>query len=285
MGSVEKIISSVESVFDVLTSITKIGMVTDIPIEENLSGDKEVNFDQGIHIKLTDVTLREDSYVFLNGMNLEINNAEKICIVGNVNAGKTVLLQLLAGWYDHYEGNIQFNNVSLKDLNLTRLRRQIGDCMSTEGIFQGTMEENIMVGYPGANFTDLQAATNHSGLSEFMFGLSGGFTKMLYPEDKTLPKSVKQQVLWARGIIGPKSLILWEDIYGMVSFQEKMNLIGYLTNEENNQTVILVSNDMHIISKCTRIIGLEKGKILYDIAPTEINKHDWFNEICINKNA
>lgn len=287
INSVEKMIFTIESIYDVLTAVEKIAVVTDKPLEEFLSGSHSLIKSDGMAVKLKDINLKEEDtgHIFLKDINLDIKGGEKIGIAGTSNAGKSILLQLISGWYNDYKGNIMFNGTALRDLNISEVRRKIGDCMSFGGIFQGTIEENIRIGSPMSEMEEIQKATQITGLDEFMDSEPSGYQRMLFPGDRTFPKKIKQQILWTRGIIGNKTLILWEDIFGMISQDKKHNFINYLCREENKQTVIMVSNDMRILENCDRVIGMENGEILYDVSGKEVKNHDWFEKICLNKNA
>ena len=287
INSVEKIIFTIEAVYDVLTSVEKIAAVTDLPLEEYLSGNKSFTEKDGMSIKLKDVHYAEtdSGHVFLKEINLNIKSGEKIAIAGGANAGKSILLQFICGWYSDYEGNILYNDTSLSEMKLSDIRRQIGDCMTTGSIFQGTIEENICIGSPMSSFEELKKAAEITGLSEYLESTREGYQMMLYPGDKTFPKKVQQQILWTRGILGNKSLILWEDVFGTTSREEKMKFTDYLIDKSNERTVLMVSNDMAILEKCDRVIGMEDGSIVHDLPATEVRDNEWFEKICLNRNA
>lgn len=287
INSVEKMIFTIESIYDVLTAVEKIAVVTDKPLEEFLSGSHSLIKSDGMAIKLKNINLKEEDtgHVFLKDINLDIKSGEKIGIAGTSNAGKSILLQLISGWYNDYKGNIMFNGTALRDLNISEVRRNIGDCMSFGGIFQGTIEENISMGSPMSDLEEIQNAAKITGLDEYMDSEPLGFQRMLFPGDRTFPKKIKQQILWTRGILGRKTLILWEDIFGMISQDKKHKFTNYLNRKDNLQTVIMVSNDMRILENCDRVIGMENGEILYDVPGKGVKNHDWFEKIGLNKNA
>lgn len=287
INSVEKIIFTIESVYDVLTAVEKIAKVTDLPLEEFLSGDKPLDESEGMNIKIRNINFTdyETGHLFLNDINLDIKSGEKVAIAGSSNAGKSILLQFICGWYSNYTGNILYNNTSLQELNLTDIRRQIGDCMTTASIFQGTIEENISIGSPLSNFKELQKAASITGLDQYLEHNKNGYQQMLYPGDKTFPKKVVQQILWTRGILGNKSMILWEDVFGTTSRQEKMKFVDYLIDDKNQKTTLLITNDMEILEKCDRVIGMENGQIIHDLPSSEVGSIEWFQKICLNKNA
>ncbi len=287
INSVEKMIYTIESIYDVLTAVEKLAVVTDLPLERNNEKGRNTNQKPGLKVKLKGLSLidKDSGHKFLNSIDLEIKPGEKVCLTGPSNAGKTIILQLLSGWYETYEGNILFDDIALRDLNLTLLRSHIGDCLSKDGIFQGTIAENIMIGDHTASFEEMQEASKITGLNEYLESESHGYHKMLYPGDRVFPKKVIQQILWTRGILGGKSLLIWEDIFGRVSFKDKMKFVEYLTAKNNPKTVVMVSKELEIIEKCDRVIGMENGKIVHDIPTEEAKNISWFKEVCVNRYA
>jgi ABC-type bacteriocin/lantibiotic exporter with double-glycine peptidase domain len=287
INSVEKMIFTIESIYDVLTAVEKIAVVTDKPLEEFLSGTYPLAKSDGMEIKMREIHLQEEEteHHFLKNINLDINAGEKIGIAGSSNAGKSIILQLISGWYNNYKGNIMFNGTALRDLNISDLRRNIGDCMSTGGIFQGTIEENICIGSPMSDIEEIKKASKITGLDEYMESEPLGYQKMIFPGDRTFPKEIKQKILWTRGVIGNKTLLLWEDIFGMITHEKKYKFTNYLCGKDNPQTVIMISNDMRILEKCDRVIGMEDSEILYDVSGKEVKNHDWFEKISLNNNA
>jgi len=285
MNSVEKLIGTIETIYDVLTSVEKIAVVTDIPLESFVGGSKSIETDKGLSIRLSNLTLVDESHHFLNNVSLHIKPGDKVCISGPSNAGKTILLELFAGWYNKYEGNILINDLPLNDLSLTSLRKSIGDCMASEGIFQGSIEENIQIGDYQSSFKAIQKASDISGLSEYMQSNNISYQKMLYPGDKTFAKRAKQQILWARGILGHKKLILWEDTSGQLSHIEKLRFVKYLIGLGEGVTVVMVSNDMSIVKRCNRAVGMENGEIIHDISADEAKSNQWFKNNCLMRDA
>ncbi|WKV13302.1 ATP-binding cassette domain-containing protein [Marivirga harenae] len=287
INSVEKIIFTIESVYDVLTAVEKLAVVTDKPLEEFISGVQPLNNAEGMHIKLRDIKLQEhdSEHIFLNKVNLDINSGEKIGISGTANAGKSILIQLISGWYGNYKGNIMFNGTALRDLNISEVRRHIGDCMNSGGIFLGTIEENISIGSPLSSLQEIQKAAEITGLDKYMETEPEGYQKMVFPGDRTFPKQIKQQILWTRGILGQKTLILWEDVFGMMSQEEKHKFTDFLCTKDNPRTVLMISNDIRVLEKCDRVIGMDKGEIVHDIAGQEVKNHKWFEKIVLNKDA
>ncbi|MBK8568132.1 MAG: ATP-binding cassette domain-containing protein [Saprospiraceae bacterium] len=71
-------------------------------------------------------------------------------MAGYSSSGKSTLLQIIAGIYSDFKGSLTFNGIPFRNLNPVSLRAHIGDHMSHEDIFKGTLLENITMGHEGS---------------------------------------------------------------------------------------------------------------------------------------
>mgnify|MGYP000429134299 CR=1 FL=1 len=85
------------------------------------------------------------TYVLRN-ISFEVQEGEFVSIMGPSGSGKSSLLRLLSGAYNHFGGNIFIDNIPLSNYQLDSLRRQTGILLSQQDIFQGTLLENITMG-------------------------------------------------------------------------------------------------------------------------------------------
>ncbi|MBK7911855.1 ATP-binding cassette domain-containing protein [Candidatus Pollutiaquabacter sp.] len=107
-------------------------------------------------------------------MSLKVDASERIAITGYNSSGKSTLINLILGLYDSYSGNIQFNGVSLRELNKASLMNHVGDFVSEEALFDGTILENISIGRKGVTMEDVLWACKAAGLNDFLSGLPEG---------------------------------------------------------------------------------------------------------------
>ena len=147
INSSEKLISCVETIFDVLTSVEKMGNVTDIAVESSegiLFSDVENA--QGISIGLQNLAFKylEKGQNVLSSLNVEIRPNARVCISGHNNTGKSTLLRILAGIYTRHTGNILYNRMPRDTFQLRSLRSVIGVVSQNGHLFHGTISENII---------------------------------------------------------------------------------------------------------------------------------------------
>lgn len=281
LASVEKLILSMETIYDVLTAIEKVGSITDIPLEKDVGSP--INFKEGeaISIKAKDLSFKfkDSREKIIDNISLDIKSGEKVCISGYSGSGKSFLLQLIAGLFDSYQGAISFNNIPISSLCKEDIRSYINDSLAKEDIFKGTILENITLGKPNISNEQIHEIIEVLGLSDFVANSESGYNTMLLPEGKNLPKSIRLKIMLARSLAGNPKLVLIGDNFNHLEKDDKQTFIKYLLNTRKTFTVVVVSNDPEIAKHFDQVIVLEKGKIIGYDKLNALNDKAWFNKI------
>ncbi len=265
IGSVEKLIVNLDKVYDVLTSVEKLGKITDKPLEKEGRIELSTSNGEGLSVKLSDVSFSYDGDVvnhILHEVNLSIQPGQKVCIMGTPGSGKSTLLRLLSGAYNHYEGNILVNKVPIADYDLATLRAQTGILLSQQDIFMGTLLENITMGCADYDLQELIVLAEKIGLSEYIASQRDGFNTMLDPAGKRLPSRITQKILLLRALTGQPRLLLLEDPLGVLDPDNRRQVMQYLVKETGSRTVISASNDKEYAALCDLVVYLDNGKVV-----------------------
>lgn len=265
ISSVEKMIVTMETIYDVLTALDKLGYVTDLPLEDN-SG---LPFDRcekagGMHIQLDSVTFSfpDSDRKILDNLSLNIPSGESLCISGYNSSGKTTLLELIAGLFPNFKGSISLNGFPMRSLQLDSLRYHIGEFFAEDHIFSGTILENITLDDPDLPFEKVIQTTETLGFAPAVRKLPDGFNTLLAPEGRNISRNLRIKILIARAIVRESKLVVIEDAFSILEPQERYRIIKTLTKPDRPWTLILVSNDPIMASHCDRILILKEGKIV-----------------------
>ncbi|MFY0604417.1 MAG: ATP-binding cassette domain-containing protein [Flavobacteriaceae bacterium] len=259
ISSVEKLILGLESFYDVLTSLEKIGQVVDKDLESQVGDTPDFN---GISLELSNVTYNPESSneKILTDINLSISNKETVLINGESGSGKTSLLKLIAGVIEPTEGTIYVNDKSLKGINLNHYRFSIGQSLTEDTPFEGTIIDNITFG-DKISTEEIDWAINNSGLNEFIKKQQLGLKTVLYPEGKQISYTIAKKIILARNIIRKPRLLILKEPLEYFDPKEAKKIMSFLTSKERPWTLIVVSHNKDWATNCTRIITLEKGKL------------------------
>ncbi|RFC53549.1 peptidase domain-containing ABC transporter [Brumimicrobium aurantiacum] len=279
INSVEKLIRNLDVVYDVITAVEKVAEVTDLDLEntDGLDLDESCN-GKGLIVKMNDVTFKypHSKFTTINNISLDVKENQSVVITGSNGSGKSTLLHLIAGLYDLERGTISYNNLPLGNLNLDSLRNVIGASLNSEDLFYGTIQENITMGRSKASFANVEWVIEKVGLSDFIQQLPNGYNTLIFPNGKTLPKSVVQKLLIARSIVDKPKLLLLEYSLEHLNFPDKMKIMDFIYDKSNNWTVIAISKDLEVARKSDNVIIMNEGRITaqgtYDELEVELNK-------------
>jgi ABC-type bacteriocin/lantibiotic exporter with double-glycine peptidase domain len=264
VSSVEKVILSLDLVYDTLTAAEKIGQIMDIPLERQEGTEKSLTTNhQSLKFEVRDLGFKSKDTTFdiLKDINFEIEAGEKVILTGGSGSGKSSLLYLVAGLYSDYNGRIIVNGLPIDTMNLDRLRSYIGDSLSHQSIFHGSIYDNITL-QKDVGEKHVRDIIDLVGLKEYIYKLTDDWDTVLLPEGKNLSKNVIGKLILARCLVNyPKALLL-EDIISSFDKEEKDRFLDHLL--EGKWTLILVSEDPETIKRFPRVIALDEGRLVYD---------------------
>ena len=261
IGSVEKLILGLESFYDVLTSIEKIGQIVDKELE-NQNGDVP-DFKDDLEIELKNVSYAvpdRDSKI-LDNVSFKINCKSRILILGESGSGKSSLLRLLAGINEASSGSIYVNNVSISSIKRNHFRAQMGLSLTEETPFEGTIKENLTFGSPDISDDDIFDVLKNVGLLDFVKEQTKGLHTILYPDGKQISHTVAKKIVLARAILKKPKVLILEDALDRFNPEETNAITNYLTHPDRPWALIVVSGSSRWKSKCNNIIELDKGSI------------------------
>ena len=262
INSVEKIIIGLETFYDVLTSIEKIGQVTDLELEEDVPFKGDTCY-TNISLETENLSFKfpDSSKKILNAITLKIEQGEKIVIEGENGSGKTTLIRVLSGLLQPTSGSFYINDDTFRKINLKQYRSQIGSIIHSETPFEGTLLENITFNDSTVSTEDLKWAIDGVQLSGYIKSLPKGLETQVFPEGKQLSSSNAQKLLLARSIIHKPKILFYEDPTDSMDEKVANEIIDFITSDRNKWTIIVSSKNPYWKTKCNRTITMENGTI------------------------
>lgn len=266
IGSVEKIIVGLETLYDVLTAVEKIGQVTDMSVEEN--SKEPLNYCYtNIQLVTEKMNYRfpDTTDPVLEKINLTIDQSEKIYLEGLNGSGKTTLIRTLAGLLQPTSGAFYINDDTYQKIDLDQYRTHISTITTGETPFEGTILENITFKNKMIKQEEIKWAIDSVKLGDYIKSLPEGLETKIYPEGKQLSSSNAQKILLARSIINKPKILFYEDALDKMDTDTAKEVIDFITSNENKWTLIVSSKNSYWKDKCNRVITMENGKIINDL--------------------
>ncbi|MFO0434325.1 MAG: ABC transporter ATP-binding protein, partial [Sphingobacteriaceae bacterium] len=223
-------------------------------------------------LKFENVSFKHQSTADLAVKNISfhINKGETVAFVGPSGSGKTTLVKLLVGLYQPVAGNVYYNNINSKDINLNELRKQLGFVTQDPQLFSGTIKDNLLFVKPNATDAELTDVLNKSACHKLLKRADKGIDTTIGEGGIKVSGGEKQRLSIARALLrNPKLLI----------FDEATSALDSLTEEEISETIrelsankeqitVLIAHRLSTIMHADKIIVLEQGEII------EQGKHD-----------
>ena len=266
LNSVEKIITYMDVVYDMLTAVDKISQVTDLPLEKIGGIDlKDEDMKTGFSVKIRNLSYSypDSDEKVLDDVSNGFACGEKVCIAGGNDSGKTTLTNTIAGINQGYEGSITINDYNLRDLDLTNLRDKLAKNVSQEDIFEGSILDNVLVGKPHLSTRDAVEVIGKVGLADKVNMLPDGLNTHIVSGGKGFSSSFVNKLILARCLAKRPRLMILNDFFSSFQASDKEDLVK-LVMAESECTLITVSNDPMVMSHSDRIIVMDKGKVIAD---------------------
>ena len=261
IASVEKLILGLESFYDTLTSLEKIGQIVDKDLESQVGETPQ--FSKGINIELENVSYQVDNRDkhILKDIYLKIDSTSRILIQGESGAGKSTLLRLISGVIEATSGHVYVNDMSINNLHLNFFRSQLGLSLSDETPFEGSIRDNLTFGNTNIVDEKIYEILNIVGLKAFIKEQPEGLNTVLYPDGRQMSYTLSKKIVLARAILKEPKVLILEDALDRFNRSETKAIVEYLSHKDRPWALVVVSFSSIWTDKCKDIITLEKGKI------------------------
>ena len=275
INAVEKIIMSMDVVYDMLTAVDKIGYITDLPLERDSGVILSRANDDGLALRIRDLNYSypESSKKALENINFEVPPGHSLGISGYNESGKFTLVQVISGILQDYEGIVTLNNLSLRDIDLNSLRDNVGKYAFKDDIFEGTIYDNIAMGISRTGLSDVLWAIDKVGLSDIINALPQGLNTQMVAAGKGFSTNVIKRIVLARAIAEKPKLLLLNDFLGTISIKERTSLLNFLFDKRNHWTLVCISNDPVTLTHCDSVVVMNAGKVICEGQFKEISKN------------
>ncbi|GLR19541.1 peptidase domain-containing ABC transporter [Portibacter lacus] len=259
INSIEKILRIIDTIYDVLTALDKIGYITDIELDKK-GGNATVITEQGLSLRAKEIVFGfpDDKNKIIDKVSFEINANDKVLLTGESGSGKSILLKILSGIHEIEEGQLYIDDVPFINYEMEKLYENFGVSFPTNQIFEGSFKDNIVI---GRNISDREISETLKllNLDDYLIHQPQGVDSFVDSGGRRLPRSIIQKLLVARIIIGKPKLLLMEDPLLFIEEDEKRKIIDYIMDEKRDWTVLVISDFYYWKEKCNKVINLNKN--------------------------
>ena len=204
----------------------------------------------------------------LSDISLHIEEGEMIAIVGASGSGKTTLTRLLARFFDASKGSIRIGGIDIREMSEQDLTSQVSQIFQQNFLFQGSIQDNILMGKPNASSQDLEKVINASGMRNMIARLPHGLSTMVGESGAKLSGGERQRITIARALLKNSKILLIDEATASLDAENQKIITENLEKLKGNTTIVVIAHQLSTIQMADRIIVLDQGKMV------EIGTHD-----------
>ncbi|GAA2128335.1 ABC transporter ATP-binding protein [Actinomadura napierensis] len=213
-------------------------------------------------LEFASVTFRHGDRTVVDGLSLTVPEGRRLAVVGPSGAGKSTLLQLLARFYDVDAGAVRVGGVDVREVDTETLMSRIAIVFQDVHLFDGTIEENVRLGRPGAGEAEVRAAAAAARLDEVVGRLPGGWDAKVGERGALLSGGERQRVSIARALLKDAPIVLLDEVTSALDPVNEAAVHEGIERLMAGRTVVMVAHRLRTVRRADRIAFLDGGRIV-----------------------
>ena len=206
----------------------------------------------------------------LKNVNFELKSGNSIAIVGPSGSGKSTIINLIPRLYDVCGGEVTFDGIDVRKLDLEFLRRNIGIVSQETYLFNGTIRENLLYAKPDATEEELIEACKKANIYDFVQNQEQGLDTMVGNRGLKLSGGEKQRISIARILLKDPVLFIFDEATSALDSISEKKIQETIDPIIHSRTSILIAHRLSTILAADEILVIKDGEIAERGTHTEL---------------
>ncbi|MEA2073500.1 MAG: ABC transporter ATP-binding protein [Campylobacterota bacterium] len=271
MTPVQDLLSMQYSYASAKAAIERINKILLLKTEK--SGTTQLT-ENGVNIKLKDMTFYYGEELILNNISLDINTGCKIALIGASGSGKTTLAQVIAGFYEKKSGSLSYNSTSVEEINKHSLRDKIFLVLQMPILFNSTLRFNITMGNESISDEEIYNALKVAQLEDMVNAMDKKLDTIVGHHGIRLSGGQRQRLSIARMIIANPDVVIFDESTSALDVHTETKLQLCLEEFLKEKTVITIAHRLSTVKNADTIYVLEEGEIVQSGTHEELESEE-----------
>lgn len=206
----------------------------------------------------------------LHELDLVVPAGQTLAVVGTTGAGKTTVAKLATRFYDPTAGRVLLDDVDLRDLSSTDLRRAVVMVTQENYLFSGSIADNIRFGRPDATQQEVEEATRALGAHDFIAALPDGYDTQVANQGGRLSAGQRQLVAFARAFLADPAVLILDEATSSLDVPSERLVQHALRTVLAGRTAVIIAHRLSTVEIADRVIVMEHGRVVEDGAPADL---------------
>lgn len=198
----------------------------------------------------------------VDNISFNIHPYTSVAFVGGSGAGKTTIVNMIAGLLAPQNGKISISGTDYSELDLNSLRKGIGYVTQEPVIFTDTVANNISLFCSGCDINHIRDAARAAHANEFIELLPSGYDTMLGDHGVNISGGQRQRISIAREFLRGTPLLILDEATSSLDSETEQIIQQSIEDLKGKKTLIIIAHRLSTVKNCDKIIVLENGKIV-----------------------
>jgi len=198
----------------------------------------------------------------LNNISVEIQQGERIAIVGRSGAGKTTLIDLIQGFYAPTNGQVLIGDIDVNTVPYADLRKHVALIAQEVFLFDGSIRDNIRDGNPSATDSEIEEAAKRAAVTNFTKDMPAGLDSMIGAYGSGLSGGQKQRIGIARALVKNAKVYIFDEATSALDGENERAIMASTLGQKNEATTLFVTHRPSTLEWVDRIMVLEDGHLV-----------------------
>jgi ATP-binding cassette subfamily C protein LapB len=197
----------------------------------------------------------------IEGFNLEINEGEKIALIGDIGTGKSTLLKIILGLIKPSNGDLYLKGINYKSLNQSEIFKKFGYMTQNPILFNRSILDNILFSNPNTTRKEVEELLKLFKLDSVFNKLEKGIDSDVGKNGSKLSGGQRQVVWFLRIYLHNPDILLLDEPTASMSIESKEIFWNLIKEGFKNKTIIMASHDDFLIKLATRKVVIKKNQV------------------------
>lgn len=198
----------------------------------------------------------------LKDVSFVIHPQETMALVGATGSGKTTIISLISRNYDIQQGTILVDDVDIRKIKLSSLRKHLGQMLQDVFLFSGTIESNIRLRNEEITDQEIIDACQYVNANSFIDKLENTYNEPVRERGNNFSAGQRQLLSFARTIVHHPSIMILDEATANIDTETEQLIQESLKKMMNISTMIIVAHRLSTIQHVDKILVMQKGRII-----------------------
>ncbi|EFS6814808.1 ABC transporter ATP-binding protein/permease [Listeria monocytogenes] len=248
-----------------------------LELKEQVYGEGELEKSlEKIEVQDLTFTYEKEKTAALYEVSASFSKGSFSALVGKSGSGKSTFVRVLLNQLPGYQGEINWNDVPLSDLNGETIRKQ-GVLVDNHGyLYANSIQENLLIGNSHASETDLWNVLERVSLADFVRDLPEQLNTLLEENGSNLSGGQRQRLLLARALLREAELYVFDEITSGVDLKSEKIILGVLQKLAQEKIVLFISHRLYNVLAADQVLVFEAGKLVEIASPEQLQQESYY---------